>query len=165
MAEQLAETVEVRPVEKRQRAGRRPKDECRADELREKLVKWRYYPPNARPSLRRLAKLLNTSHQLLSHFLVGLEQWERDKNVEYYRAVAKAKNIPLDGAGERNLCSQLCAFRRKAARDDAKWGPKLFRAQTKLAAMYGYSVPLPRPNAAWIDPPEKKSVWNIVRPE
>jgi hypothetical protein len=59
-----------------------------------------------RPSLRALAKELNTSHQLLQHYLEGLEEWqcrERyrvakatvDKKAEGILSRAKAENREL----------------------------------------------------------------------
>ena len=37
---------------------------------------WRETPAAHRPSLRELARELGTSHQLLKHYLDGLEEWE-----------------------------------------------------------------------------------------
>jgi hypothetical protein len=67
--------------------GRKIKQESRAAELRWKLVAWKQTPESSRPSLRALACELGTSHQLLSHYLDGLEQWEYN---ERYRNAKKA---------------------------------------------------------------------------
>jgi hypothetical protein len=82
--------------------GRRKKQESRATEFRQKLMEWNRMPESDRPSLRELALELGTSHQLLQHYLVGLDRWECD---EVYRQAqaekdviqrrAKAENRPL----------------------------------------------------------------------
>ena len=77
-------------MESPRRGGRKPADESRAEEFRERLLKWSYFPASARPSLRVLAKALQTNHQLLSHLLVGLDEWEREKDLERCRVVTKA---------------------------------------------------------------------------
>jgi hypothetical protein len=63
-------------------SGRKTKQESRADELRQQLVAWEQTPESLRPSLRQLARDLGTSHQLLEHYLRGLEKW---KHKELYR--------------------------------------------------------------------------------
>jgi hypothetical protein len=55
--------------------GRKPKQDSRADVIRAKLMEWKEKSESARPSLRALASELRTSHQLLSHYLEGLEKW------------------------------------------------------------------------------------------
>jgi hypothetical protein len=57
------------------KAGRKSTQESRAQEIRARLVAWRQIPETARPSLRALARDLCTSHQLLKHYLDGLEEW------------------------------------------------------------------------------------------
>jgi hypothetical protein len=57
-------------------AGRKPREKSRADEFRQSLMVWRETPVPRRPSLRELARELGTSHQLLKHYLDGLEEWE-----------------------------------------------------------------------------------------
>jgi len=56
-------------------AGRKPQQESRAEELRQSLIGWQQTPASSRPSLRALARQLGTSHQLLKHYLDGLEEW------------------------------------------------------------------------------------------
>src|ERR1700730_1729737 len=46
--------------------GRKPKQESRSAELRQKLIEWKQTPESSRPSLRALARELGTSHQLLT---------------------------------------------------------------------------------------------------
>jgi len=55
-----------------------------------------------RPSLRALAREIGTSHQLLKHYLDGLEEWQyeerhrrEEKQAEEIRARAKAENRPM----------------------------------------------------------------------
>jgi len=65
-----------------QKRGRKTKQESRADELRRRLISWKQMPELQRPSLRALARELNTTHQLLLHFLFGLDEWQAK---EYWR--------------------------------------------------------------------------------
>ena len=67
--------------------GGKPKQESRSVEFRERLIAWKQTPESLRPSLRALACKLGTSHQLLGHYLDGLEQWE---SKERYRNAKKA---------------------------------------------------------------------------
>ncbi len=71
--------------------GRKTKQESRATEFRQRLVGWSRVPESARPSLRALAFELGTSHQLLQHYLRGLEKWECDE--VYRQAQAEKKAI------------------------------------------------------------------------
>jgi hypothetical protein len=79
--------------------GRKPKRESRAAEFRQRLIAWKQLPESLRPSLRALACELGSSHQLLAHYLDGLEEWlfkERyrraKKQAREIRARAKAEN-------------------------------------------------------------------------
>jgi hypothetical protein len=76
-----------------QTRGRKPKDESRSPEFRRRLVEWKRMPESARPSLRAWARELGTSHQLLKHYLDGLEKWQVEeawRRAREYRAQAKA---------------------------------------------------------------------------
>jgi hypothetical protein len=77
---------DVHPV-----SGRKHTEESRAPEFRERLSAWRQTPASARPSLRALARELGTSHQLLMHYLRGLEKW-RYKQC-YRKATEEADQI------------------------------------------------------------------------
>jgi hypothetical protein len=55
--------------------GRKHTEESRATEFRQRLIAWKQTPESSRPSLRALARQLGTSHQLLKHYLDGLEKW------------------------------------------------------------------------------------------
>jgi len=79
-------------------AGRKPKQASRSADLRQRLTAWKQTPESMRPSLRALALDLGTSHQLLRHYLTGLEKWlygERyrtaKKQIEEIRARARAE--------------------------------------------------------------------------
>lgn len=61
-------------------SGRRPQSESHAPEIRARLARWKKTPESLRPSLRALARELDTSHQLLSHYL---QRWERWQAKEY----------------------------------------------------------------------------------
>jgi hypothetical protein len=69
--------------------GRKVKQESRAVEFRQRLVAWSLVPGFARPSLRALARELGTSHQLLQHYLDGLQEWECKEG--YHRAKEKSE--------------------------------------------------------------------------
>lgn len=68
--------VNVESQPEKHAAGRKPKGESRAMELRQKLVFWQQTPESLRPSLRALARQNNTSHQLLTFYLEGLKEWQ-----------------------------------------------------------------------------------------
>jgi hypothetical protein len=84
---------EERQVQKQSVAGRKPKQASRSAEFRERLIAWQKTPVRLQPSLRALASELGTSHQLLKHYLDGMEKWKRDRDLERLRANAKAKGI------------------------------------------------------------------------
>ena len=67
--------------------GRKHKQESRSTEFRWKLFAWKQIPESSRPSLRALACELGTSHQLLGHYLDGLDEWECK---EHYRNAKKS---------------------------------------------------------------------------
>lgn len=62
------------------RRGRKTKRESRPVEIRQRLIVWKQTPESSRPSLRALAIELNTSHQLLAHYLDDLEVWQAKEN-------------------------------------------------------------------------------------
>ncbi len=69
--------------------GRKPAYESRARELRQKLAVWNEIPKSERPSLRALARENNTSHQLLSFYLKGLEEWQYQERYQMAKERAK----------------------------------------------------------------------------
>jgi hypothetical protein len=71
--------------------GRKTTYESRAPEFRRRLVEWKRIPEHLRPSLRALARELGTSHQLLAHYLVGLEEWEYEQRYRKAREMAQKK--------------------------------------------------------------------------
>lgn len=52
---------------------------------------WKRTPEFSRPSLRALARELNTSHQLLKHYLGGVEEWEYDARYRAAKEMAQTK--------------------------------------------------------------------------
>lgn len=60
--------------------GRKTKQESRSIEFRQRLIVWRQTPESSRSSLRTLATELNTSHQLLAHYLDDLDVWQAKEN-------------------------------------------------------------------------------------
>jgi len=119
--------------------GRKKKQESRAAEFRERLMVWKRTPESLRPSLRALALDLSTSHQLLQHYLDGLDEWEckarcqrAKEEAEEIRARAKAENREMtfrecvDAIITPGLLEQI-----ESIRQDAKRGP-LHPAQFKM---------------------------------
>jgi hypothetical protein len=83
--------------------GRKPKAKSRAAEIRQRLLAWKQIPEALRPSLRELASQLGTSHQLLTHYLQGLDRWQvteqakaaREQSIAI-RTRAESQSRPLD---------------------------------------------------------------------
>jgi hypothetical protein len=133
--------------------GRKPKQESRAAEFRQRLLAWKQTPESLRPSLRALACEIGTSHQLLDHYLAGLEKWQYQERYrkakeasEEIRARANAEGRPLTPWEEE----QIHAYTRAAIRamvmpslldnleeikQDAKRGP-LHPAQFKMLKLF-----------------------------
>jgi hypothetical protein len=129
--------------------GRKPTQESRAAEFRQRLIAWKQTPESSRPSLRALARDLDTSHQLLKHYLGGLEKWRykeryREANAEADRILARAivEDRPFTQWEEqrRHACA-IAAMRAKMGclllddlarlKQEARRGP-LHPAQFKL---------------------------------
>jgi hypothetical protein len=83
-------------------SGRKPKQESRSVEFRQRLIQWKQTPVAFRPSLRALARKLGTSHQLLAHYLVGLAKWQYEER--YRKAKKESHEICARAKAEnRNL--------------------------------------------------------------
>jgi hypothetical protein len=152
------------------RGGRKPANESRADELRERLLKWSYFPASARPSLRVLAKALQTNHQLLSHLLVGLEEWEREKDLARCRVLSRRAGVVWTEADGITIHLK---FRRTRRRIAQKWDPRRearhgARVEALMNAVYAKFrlTPPPRqpkdPMAMWTTPPEGLDTWRML---
>jgi hypothetical protein len=76
-------------------SGRKPAYESRATEFRQRLMAWKQAPESLKPSLRALARELDTSHQLLAHYLNGLDRWQAEEEGKRIRARAKAEGRPM----------------------------------------------------------------------
>jgi hypothetical protein len=74
-------------------SGRKPAQESRATEFRRKLMQWKQTPESSRPSLRALARELDTSHQLLAFYLKGLGKWRAE---EYWRQAREIRARAMD---------------------------------------------------------------------
>ena len=72
------------------RRGRKPARQSRAAEIRAKLLAWKQTPESQRSSLRALAAKLGTSHQLLSVYLKGLDNWQKK---DYQRSAVTIRNL------------------------------------------------------------------------
>jgi hypothetical protein len=103
--------------------GRKPTQESRSTEFRQRLIEWKQSHEWSRPSLRALARQLGTSHQLLKHYLDGLEKW---RYKERYRkateesdqilACAIVENRPVtQWEKERHHVCTITAMRAKLA--------------------------------------------------
>lgn len=85
-----------------------------------RLVAWRQIPETSRPSLRALARELGVSHQLLAYYREGLEGWRWRKELEQFRADAKAKNLRLTPAVERRYLAWLTKMEARRVREAEK---------------------------------------------
>jgi hypothetical protein len=74
------------PGSQKAKRGRKSLSESQAEGIRARLVAWKQTPEAQRVSLRALAVELGTSHQLLSFYLKGLNDWQKKD----YRRRAKA---------------------------------------------------------------------------
>ena len=75
--------------------GRKKKQESRAAEFRGRLIVWKRTPESLRPSLRVLARELSTSHQLLQHYLDGMEEWECKERYQKAKEKAQKKAVEI----------------------------------------------------------------------
>ena len=125
--------------------GRKPNQESRSAEFRQRLIAWMQTPDSLRPSLRALARELGTSHQLLNFYLKGLDKWQ---SKQYFhqaheiqdRAIAEGR-LMTDWEEERVLISIRAGARYMATsallkllegiKVEAAHGP-LRRHQTKM---------------------------------
>jgi hypothetical protein len=103
-------------------SGRKCAQESRATEFRRALLLWKQAPESPRPSLRALARELDTSHQLLSFYVKNLHRWQ---SKEYWR---RAKEIRARANAEGRALTQeeeqqVYAYNRAAMR--ATVGPML----------------------------------------
>ncbi len=143
----------------RSKTGRKAKQESRSAEFRQILIAWEQTTEAFRSSLRALARELGTSHQLLKHYLAGLEEWKYE---EAYRrlkeqsdeicARAKAENRGLTPWEEQQVRACDRAHIRALAvppmlrlleriKREAKRGP-LDRCQFKTLEMFArYNYP------------------------
>ena len=113
--------------------GRKPKTESRAAEFRQRLVTWKQTPEPLRPSLRALARELGTTHQLLSHYLDGLEEWRLGKELQQFRANARAKGVTVTPALEKRYLAWLAKIEARQARGAAR----MARCVSKHVALVG----------------------------
>ena len=129
--------------------GRKPEQESRAAEFRQRLIAWKQTPGSLRPSLRGLARELRTSHQLLKYFLDGMEKWkykERHRKATeesdqiLFRAIDEGRPMTEQEQNRRYDC-MMTAIRAKVCfigldelarlKQEARRGP-LHPAQFKL---------------------------------
>ena len=126
------ESREVPKESKRAARGRKPRYESRAAEFRQRLIVWKQTPESMRLSLRALAADLGTSHQLLAHYLDGLERWRANEESKRIRERAKAEGREMtvreciDSIVTPGLFDQI-----ERIRQEAKRGP-LHRLQFKM---------------------------------
>jgi hypothetical protein len=82
------------------KSGRKLAAESQAGIFRERLVAWRQIPESQRPSLRALAQELGTTHQLLSFYLNGLNDWQRREYLRKSQEI-RAKGVAMTWADEQ----------------------------------------------------------------
>ena len=176
MRQELAVGGEAAQPEMPRRAGRRSRQDSKADELHERLLKWSYFPVGARPSLRRLAEALNTSHQLLSHLLVGLEEWERKQDLARVRVLTKRAGVIWTEAQQTQTQLKFPKWRREHVQKWVKARPgeearrKAFTAMAlrkfgpALCDRLGLLKP-EDPMAMWTTPPGEMEIWRMLWPE
>ena len=75
--------------------GRKLNRESRGAEFRRRLSAWRQTPESMRQSLRALARELGTSHQLLKHYLDGLDTWQADERAKQIQERAEVEGRPM----------------------------------------------------------------------
>ncbi len=116
--------------------GRKKMQESRATELRQKLVAWKQTPESMRPSLRALAGQLATSHQMLAHYLDGLDRWQAEERAKQIRARAEAEGREMT---MRECCDAIITpgfYRRiEKLKQAAKRGP-LNHWQIKMLKLF-----------------------------
>ncbi len=95
--------------------GRKPKQQSRCAEFRQRLITWKQTPVAFRPSLRALGRELGTSHQLLTHYLAGLVKWQYE---ERYRKAKKESD-------------EICARANAESRNLTYWEEQTIRACDK----------------------------------
>jgi hypothetical protein len=176
MNQKLTVDAQPMPAVLPKRVGRRLKEESRAEELRERLVKWNYFPADMKPSLRALAQALDTSHQLLSHLLVGLEDWERKCDGARCRVLHKRQGRTPTEAVERKWHSLLRKSRQRQAVQWVKHKPaddawkrncrQLYLEKFGPATCERLGLLKPEdPMAMWIERPEGLVTWRMIWPE
>jgi hypothetical protein len=82
----------------KKKRGRKAASESRSTEIRARLLIWKVTPAPKRSSLRALAAELGTSHQLLSVYLNGLNDWQKvnyRRRADAIRAHAETENRDL----------------------------------------------------------------------
>jgi hypothetical protein len=132
--------------------GRKTRRESRAAEFRQRLLTWKQTPAAFRPSLRALARELGTSHQLLRHYLFGLEEWQRkggyrraNREAEEIRSRARAENRGLEDWEVRKLIAALWIPKQdeimEEIRREAQGGPLNHWQFNTLKMFARYSVP------------------------
>lgn len=104
--------------------GRKRKQETRAAEFRRRLLAWKETSEALRPSLRALARELGTSHQLMTHYLAGLEKW---LYTERYRQAKKQ-------------AEEICARAETESRELTPWEEEQVRA-CERAHLQALAVP------------------------
>ena len=132
-------TEQERHFPKQSGAGRKPQQESRAEEFRQRLSAWKQTPVRSRPSLRALAAELRTSHQLLKYYVDGLDQWKRDKALERLHANARAKGFSVTPKIEEEYLAWLKDIEEREAQDRRKHpglAKKIAAAMDQLNKLY-----------------------------
>lgn len=109
--------------------GRQPKQVSRGTEIRARLAEWKKTPSYLRTSLRALSRELSVSHQLLGHYLDGLEVWQARQDSR--RTEAECEQIAKEIRDRANAEGRPMAEwekRRVAICDEKRWRAALSAA-------------------------------------
>lgn len=124
--------------------GRKPNQESRSAEFRRRLIAWKQIPESHRPSLRMLARELGTSHQLLRHYLAGLEKWQQTERWHKANEESDSERRPMNQreeqqrhtiAGVRADVGRLLLGVLAKLKSEATRGP-LCRSQFKMVKIF-----------------------------
>jgi hypothetical protein len=150
------EEMMLDPGSQRPKRGRKPIGESQASAIRARLVSWRRMPETSRISLRALASELGTSHQLLTFYLKGLDNWQKadyQRRAKAIRDRARAENrymTPWERSQEISLqrsalvcmMDEILAPTLKQLEADAKAGALSKRALKIVVFLARRGVPI-----------------------
>jgi hypothetical protein len=141
------------PSGEKPRGGRRQVEDSNAAAIRARLATWLREPEAQRPSLRALALELGTSHQLLSFYLKGLNDWQRKEYKRQAGAIrrrADAENrymTPWEESQVRSLdqaafCCMVDSILEKRFKEWEARADTLSKLELKVLTLFARDVPV-----------------------